>query len=176
MLCMLGVCVLAAQITSGGLYHEETPTEVTYDRYVDNTYAVYETHTQDISGMYEPKNIQFRVRGYVILDTDTRIDLSYDNGLRSEKHLREKSLTVGITQLKVIDEDTRITFGISTRIGGSRSNMYCLDDANIRRVCDTSGLWSLRSKPDNTVDVKTVFTFNHKFNWFLGTKETINKE
>ena len=176
MICLLGVCVLAAQITSGGIYHEKTPTEVTYDRYTDNTYAVYETHTQDISDMYKPKNIQFRVRGYVILDTDTRIDLGYDNGLKSEKYFREESLTVGITQLKVINEDTRITFGISTRFGGRRVDTYCLDDANVRRVCNTAGFWSLRSKPDNTVDVKTVATFNHKFNWFLGTKETINKE
>jgi len=75
MICFLGVCALSANLTSDGTSTEETPSIS-----IDNA-----NRTHNISHFYKPKKEQFNIAGYVILDTNTRIDLSYDNVLKQIK-------------------------------------------------------------------------------------------
>ncbi|SHN92488.1 hypothetical protein BHECKSOX_912 [Bathymodiolus heckerae thiotrophic gill symbiont] len=91
MSCLLGACIVVAQISHGGSYAELTPTIATDTANI----------THDISHFYKVNNKQFSMDGYLILDTDTRIDLGYDNGLKSQKRTRSKALTVGVTQLSI---------------------------------------------------------------------------
>jgi len=82
MICFLGVCALSANLTSGGNYTEETPSIS-----IDNANRVH-----NISHFYKPNNEQFNIAGYLILNTNSRIDLNYDNGLKSQKRIRENHL------------------------------------------------------------------------------------
>ena len=108
MSCFLGACVVTAQILGGGTYTEQTPTTS-----IDTANI-----THDIAHFYKVDNQQFGVSGYFILDTDTRIDLNYDNGLETQKRTRSKALVVGITQLAFVDNDSHVIFGVSTKLGG----------------------------------------------------------
>ena len=73
------------------------------------------------------------MNGYLILDSDTRIDLGYDNGLKSQKRTRSRALAVGVTQLTFIDEDSHITFGVSTKLGGKTTETSCTDDSGMNK-------------------------------------------
>ena len=69
MLCLLGACILSAKITGGGTYTEKTPTIS-----IDNSKRVHL-----VSHFYKPENTQFKINGFLILDSLTRIDVNYDN-------------------------------------------------------------------------------------------------
>jgi len=89
MSCLLEVCVVTMQILGGGTYTEQVPTIS-----IDSANIKH-----NISHFYEVDNQQFNVDGYLILDTNTRVDIGYDNGLKSQKRIRSRALTVGIRQL-----------------------------------------------------------------------------
>ena len=162
MSCLLGACVIAAQISSGGTYTEQTPTMATDTANV----------THNISHFYKVENQQFNVDGYVILDIDTRIDLGYDNGLKSQKRTRSKALTVGVTKLVFIGDDSHLTFGASTKLGGRITDIACKDDSGMDKqfFCDNLATVQPFEQPKHDVNTKVSINYLHKFNWFLGSK------
>lgn len=121
--CFFGVCVTAIQMLSGGTYTENTPKLAT-----DTANIIH-----NISHFYKVNNQQFNMNGYMILDTNTRIDIGYNNGLKSQKRTRSKALTVGITQLIAIDNNSHFTFGMSTKLGGRTTEIACSDDSGMNR-------------------------------------------
>jgi len=162
MSCLLGACVVAVKILGGGTYAEQTP----------KTSIDTANVTHDISHFYKVANQQFSMNGYLILDTDTRIDLSYDNGLRSQKRTRSKALTVGITQLSFIDSDSHITFGASTKLGGKTTDVACTDDSGMNKQFFCDNLASLQpfSQPEYSRNTKVSINYEHRFNWPFGVK------
>ncbi|WP_428086565.1 hypothetical protein [Candidatus Thioglobus sp.] len=81
MSCFLGVCITAIQILGVRDVRGVNPTIVI------NTANV----THNIPDFYKIKNRQFNMKGYLILDTNTRIDFGYDGGLKSQKQTRSKA-------------------------------------------------------------------------------------
>lgn len=162
MSCLLGACIVTAQISSGGTYTEKTPVMA-----IDTANVVH-----DISHFYEIENQQFNMSGYLILDTDTRIDLSYDNGLKSQKRKRSKALTVGVTQLTFIDSNSHMTFGVSTKLGGRTTETFCTDDSGMNKQFFCDNLASLQpfSQPEYSRNTKVSINYEHKFNWPFGAK------
>ena len=144
--CILGACILAAQLTTGGTYNEVTPKSA-----IDTADI-----THDISNFYTVENTQFKLGGYLVLDTDTRINLLFDNGLESQKRERGKALTIGLTQLKVIDKDTHMTYGFSTKLGGKTNETACTDDSGLNRqfFCDNLATLEPFKQPKNDADIK----------------------
>jgi hypothetical protein len=162
MSCLLGACIVSAQLLSGGMY-----TEQTQNKAID---AANVTH--NISHFYEVENQQFKVDGYLILDTGTRIDIGYDNGLESQKRTRSQALTLGITQLNFIDNDSYIAVGVSTKLGGRVTEIPCTDDSGMNRqfFCDNLATLQPFSQPKYVKSTKVSIKYNHKFNWGLGKK------
>jgi len=157
MSCVFGACIIAAQLLNGGTYIENTPALSTDTANV----------THDISRFYKVENQQFNINGYLILDTDTRIDLGYDNGLKSQKRTRSKSLTVGITQLSFIDNDTHISFGISTKLGGETTDVACTDDSGMDKkfFCDNLSTLQPFTQSEYIRNTKVSINYQHNFNW-----------
>ncbi len=157
MSCLFGACAIAMQISSGNSYSEITPVSAK-----DTANVVH-----DIADFYKIQNQQFKLSGYIILDTDTRIDLGYDNGLESQKRDRSKALSIGITQLSFIDSDSHITYGISTKLGGKITETYCTDDSGMDKKFFCDNLTSLQpfSQPEYSRNTKISINYKHKFNW-----------
>lgn len=132
--CILGACLASFNLVSGGSYVEKTPSIA-----VDTA-----NKSHNITHFYEPKNHQFNLNGYLILDTETRVDLGYDNGLKSQKRLRSKALSVGITQLSSISENGFLTYGLSTKLGGKVTDIPCRDEGSIERLFYCDNLTTLK--------------------------------
>lgn len=162
MSCVFGACIIAAKLSSGGTYVENTPT-ISVD-------AANVTH--DISRFYQVENHQFNIGGYLILNTDTRIDLNYDNGLKSQKRTRSKALAVGVTQLTFIDEDSHIKFGASTKLGGKTTETSCTDDSGMNKqfFCDNLATLEPFTQPEYIRNTRVSINYQHKFNWAIGSK------
>ncbi len=160
--CFFGACVVASQILGGGTYTEQTPTIS-----IDAANVVH-----DVSRFYKVKNQQFNLNGYFILDTDTRIDLGYDNGLNSEKRTRSKALTVGVTQLVFIGNDSHLTFGASTKLGGRAVDISCTDDSGMDKqfFCDNLATIQPFEQKKHDRGTKVSINYEHKFNWPFGDK------
>ena len=162
MSCFLGACIVASQIVSGGTYDEQVPTLATDTNNI----------THNIAHFYKVDNQQFSMAGYLILDTDTRIDLNYDNGLKSQKRTRSKALAVGITQLTFIDEDSHIKFGASTKLGGKTTETSCTDDSGMDKqfFCDNLATLEPFTQPEYNRNTRISINYQHKFNWAIGSK------
>ncbi len=162
MTCLFEICVVAVQVLGGGTYMEKTPTIS-----VDTANVKH-----NISHFYEADNHQFNMNGYLILDTDTRIDLGYDNGLKSQKRNRSKALTIGLTQLAFIDNDSHITFGLSTKLGGKITETSCTDDSGMNKqfFCDNLATLQPFTQPEYSRNTKVSINYEHKFNWPFGIK------
>jgi len=162
MSCFLGACVIASQIVSGGTYDEQVPTLA-----IDTNNI-----THDIAHFYKVDNQQFGMGGYLILDTDTRIDLNYDNGLKSQKRTRSKALVVGVTQLAFIDDDSHVTFGVSSKLGGRTTETSCTDDSGMDKqfFCDNLATLQPFTQPEYSRNTKVSINYQHKFNWPFGAK------
>lgn len=153
--CLLGACVIATHISSGGSYTELTPVTAT-----DSANVVH-----NISHFYKVENQQFSMGGYLILDTNTRIDLNYDNGLKSQKRTRSKALTVGITQLAIINKSNHIAFGVSTKLGGRTTEIACTDDSGTDRqfFCDNLSTLQPFEQPKHNKNIKVSVNYKYKF-------------
>ena len=162
MSCFLGACVVTAQVLGGGTYTEQTPTTS-----IDTANI-----THDIAHFYKVDNQQFGVSGYFILDTDTRIDLNYDNGLETQKRTRSKALVVGITQLAFVDNDSHVIFGVSTKLGGRTTETSCTDDSGMNKqfFCDNLATLQPFTQPEYSRNTKASINYERKFNWPFGAK------
>jgi hypothetical protein len=154
--CFFGACVVASQILGGGTYTEQTPTVS-----IDTADVAH-----DISHFYKIENKQFNVNGYLILDSDTRIDLGYDNGLQSQKRTRSKALAISVTQLAFIDNDSHIIFGASTKLGGRTIETSCTDDSGMDKqfFCDNLATLKPFEQPEHIKNTKVSINYEHKFN------------
>ena len=159
MSCLLEVCVVTMQILGGGTYTEQVPTIS-----IDSANIKH-----NISHFYEVDNQQFNVDGYLILDTNTRVDIGYDNGLKSQKRIRSRALTVGIRQLAFIDGDSHIVFGVSTKLGGRTTEIACTDDSGMDKqfFCDNLSTIHQFEQPKHIKNTKLSINYSHKFNWLL---------
>ena len=143
---ILGVCLLAAQITGVDI-NQNTNLGVSYEGAQGGSYST--------SHLYEDEQVNVSANGYLILDTDTRLDLGFSNGIDTAKYDVSKSYTVGVTQyFQLMDtkpgqlEGTGLglvlsgstTFGGKERhtactgetaSGDTSSNFYCLDPAGL---------------------------------------------
>jgi hypothetical protein len=155
MVCLFEACIISAQILGGGSYSDSEPTLT-----VDSNSIVH-----NISSFYEIQNNQFDLKGYLILDSDTRVDLHYDNGLKSQKRKRLKKLTLGMTQLKIINKDSHITFGISTKLGGRTTEIACTDDSGLNRqfFCDNLATLDPFTQPQHNKNAKVIINYEYKF-------------
>ncbi len=159
MSCLLEVCVVTMQILSGGTYTEQVP----------NTSIDSANIKHDISHFYQVENHQFDFDGYLILNTNTRIDFGYDNGLKSQKRTRSKALNIGLIQLLFINKDSHIKFGESSKFGGRTTEIACTDDSGMDKqfFCDNLSTIHPFEQPKHTNNTKLSINYNHQFNWFL---------
>jgi hypothetical protein len=153
MFCIFKTCVITTQLLSGGSYTESIPTTA-----IDSNDVVH-----NISQFYAPTNNQFKFKGYVVLDSDVRIDLGYDNGFRSKKRQRTRALDMGIKSISTISNNDFLITGFTTTFGSKTIDKYCVDDDDVAYFCETASLWSLRDLPDNSQKYVVSLKFIRRF-------------
>ena len=150
MSCILKVCIVAAQLTSLDI---SSPSSIPmYDKA-----RTYDGTVHDVSKFYTKKNNDVSGSGYLILNTNTKVDLGYKAGFESDKYSTSDTYRVGITQLQDIDENSFLTFGASTTIGGKSSHRPCKDSYDREYFCGNLTSWSDHKK-------ETSNESNHNFN------------
>lgn len=147
--------MITMQVLNGGSYTENTPKIA-----VDTANVVH-----DIARFYEVKNYQFYLDAYLTLNTNTRIDLNYDNGLKSEKRIRSKAFMLGITQLASINRDHHITFAAATKLGGKVTEIPCTDESGMDKkfFCDNLATLEPFGQPKHIRNTKLSVNYRYRF-------------
>ncbi|BAS67955.1 hypothetical protein [Bathymodiolus septemdierum thioautotrophic gill symbiont] len=155
MICFIKTCIVSAQLLNSGSYNNATLTTV-----VDSNNVVH-----DISTFYKVQNNQFNLRGYLIFNSNTRVDLYFDSGLKSQKRNRSKALIAGVTQLVITSNNSHISFGVSTKFGGKTTEVACTDDSGTGRqfFCDNLATLEPFTQPKNNVNTKVELKYRYKF-------------
>jgi hypothetical protein len=85
--------------------------------------------------------------------------------LKSQKRKRSKALTIGMTQLEIINKDSHITFGISTKLGGRTTEIACTDDSGLNRqfFCDNLATLDPFTQPQHNKNAKVIINYEYKF-------------
>lgn len=150
---LLGQCVVNAQLTNGGVYSTELPTTATS----------YDGVERDISRFYTPDNLQFHVSGNIDLASNTRIKLSYDNGLETDKLERDPTLNVGIQQFIEITENSVLALSAGVELGGDVEHTSCKDSYGREYYCGNLTAWSDFKQPKNETDWNVGASYHAKF-------------
>ena len=154
-ICFFGACAASINLISGGSYIENTPS-IAID-------AANKVH--NIARFYEIQNHQFNLNGYLVLDTETRVDFAYDNGLKSQKRLRSKALSIGVTQLSHMGDGSFITYGLSTKLGGKVTDIPCRDEGSVQRLfyCDNLATLKPFEQSSQITPYKASLKYIYKF-------------
>ncbi len=152
-LCFLGICILAAQVTNGGNYKNNLPT----------TASSYDGVARDISKFYKDKQINIQGSGYIQLDTDTIVTLGGDNGIKTDKYKKSPTYNVGFRQFVPVSDNSYITFGASTQLGGKESHSPCRDGINREYYCGNLTAWSDFEANENENPYNMFINYTLKF-------------
>ena len=155
MSCIMKVCILAAQLTS--LDISSPSTIPMYDKA-----RTYDGTVHDVSKFYTKKNSDVSGSGYLILNTNTKIDLGYNQGFDSEKYSTSDTYRVGVTQLKDISESSYLALGASATIGGKAEHRPCKDSYDRKYFCGNLTSWSDHKKDndyENNYNLSIRYTF-----------------
>jgi len=139
-LVILGACMTNAEITNVSI-SERKPLYTTsvdasgFERDVEKFYD------GDIPGIY--------LEGRLTFDTNTRITLGVDPGVRADKYKKDPSYTVSIDQYFNVTDNSWLSFSAQTLLGGKEEHTPCYTDEvfngeNITRDwhCGTMEAWS----------------------------------
>ena len=133
-MCMIkiaGACILAAQLTGGGVYDPQLP---------ETAYA-YDGKARDVSKFYEPESQPFQIAGGVLIE-DTLIHVNYDSGYTTEKLKVSDSATVHATQFIDLSDKLQLSVTAGASFGGERKDTACSDSFGRQYYCGTLTAWS----------------------------------
>lgn len=128
---IVGACVVAAQLTGGGVYTPSLPTEA----------ASYDGKVRDISRFYQPESTPFTLSGAVLIE-NTMVHVNYDSGYTTQKRVVADSAVVHVTQMFDISDKLELSITAGTRIGGEVSDTACTDSFGRQYYCATLTAWS----------------------------------
>ena len=126
---ILGMCLVAAQLTSVGTY--DAP-EMGFVK------EVYDTQGNpvmiDTRNLYEDEQTNFYVGGDLYFE-DTRVSLGYNSGIDTAKYDVGKSYSIGIDHRVDITDNLDVILSGSTSIGGDVRHSVCTDSRGLEFNC-----------------------------------------
>ena len=131
--CILGACLVAAQMTHAS---------VGYDYGFADTAISYDGVERDISQFYEPERTTAHVGGYAYFDNNVLVELSLDNGYRSQKWDQTRSATVHVTKEFELSNKWSVALTAGTKFGGKISEDSCKDSYDREYYCGDLTAWS----------------------------------
>lgn len=155
-LCFLGICILAGKITylEGG----------TSQRPLINTAKSYDNVSRDVSRFYKPKGIQVNGSGYIITNTDTKIDIGYSNGVKTEKFEKGDTYKIGVTQyFPSEDKKHLLSVGVSYTMNGSTNHSPCMDELDRAYYCGNLTAWSDFDQDETQDDYGAQIRYTYRF-------------
>ena len=152
--CIFGICVLAARLTS---------LDVAVENNLPTKAMSYDGVERDISEFYKNDDLLVTAGGSLYLDSDTKVDLAFNNGLDTQKLDVSNTYHVGVTQYEKINDDWSITFGASATIGGEESHTPCNDSIDREYYCGNLTAWSDFEEPKHENDYSGFINLTYKF-------------
>lgn len=127
-----GVCVLAAQLTGGGVTDYPMPEVATS----------YDGKERNVARFYKAERPTFNIEGGILFDTDTLVHIAYDNGYDSQKYDQSRTATVHVTQGFTITDDLSLKVTVGHKFGGDIRESSCTDSYNRQYYCGNLTAWS----------------------------------
>ena len=155
-ICAIIAC--SASIVGGALDYGTT-----YSNGLAETATDYIGNVHDVSRFHQDEQINFNIGGHIILDSNTRINVGYDNGIDTPKYDRKKSYTLGVTQVFDLGDQQYLSVGGTYTYGGQVRETPCHDADGVRYHCGTAGLWSLHKTEEHKVPVSVSIRYTYFF-------------
>ena len=127
------------------------------------TATSYDGVERDISKFYEDKQTNLYVDGYIILDTKTKVNIGFDNGIKTNKFKQSNTYKIGVTQAIDITPNSYITIGGSTAFGGNISETPCKDDYDREYYCGNLTAWTDYERQENEQNYNSNITYTWRF-------------
>ncbi len=150
---VLGACILAAQLTHGGLGSSQPLLKEAKS---------YDGITRDISKFYTPKSRTFSIGGD-IYTKNTKISLHYDDGINTPKFKVDDTIAVQVTKHMPINENWSINLTAGYKKNGQSTDISCSDDYGKEYYCGNLTAWSDHTTDKIEDDWNAGFTINYKF-------------
>lgn len=153
MKCILGMCILAAQLTH---------VDVASKNPLITTAASYDGISRDVSKFYKPEDRTFSMGGDLYTE-NTKISLYYNNGIDTPKYDKEDMLAVQVTRHIPINKQLSVNITGGYTFGGNESHTSCKDSYNREYYCGNLTAWSDFDAPENKQLWNTGISINYKF-------------
>ena len=152
--CILEVCLVAARLTSLDLQYENNLPTVAYS---------YDGKARDISRFYENKKTQIKTSGSLYFDTDTKIDLYWDNGMDTDKLDVSSTKGIGLSQYIEIDDNHSFVLGGSYKFTGKQKHTPCIDTLGREYYCGTLTAWKDFKEPKHEDTYSLSVRYSYRF-------------
>ena len=152
--CLMGVCLIAAQLTHGSVGH---------DYGFADTAMSYDGVERSISQFYEPERTTASIGGYAYFDNDVLVELSLDNGYRSQKWNQSRSATIHVSKALAIADKWSVVLSGGTKLGGEIAEEPCRDSYNREYYCGDLTAWSDYSTEQPKDYHMAGITLNYRF-------------
>ena len=153
--CIIGVCVIAAQLTGGGTYNGDEHYKV----------LLQNGSTQDVSSFYAANNIPFTLEGEIRLSNHSKISLGFDTGIKAKKQAINPSFAFGFKKIEKIAPNMYLTFGFKKSWIGDIENIPCQAiGATVNRLCKDGSFFDGRYVQERKGDTTLMFGLNIAFN------------
>lgn len=151
---ILGACIIAGRVVSMDMaYTTDMP------QYAHS----YDGEARMVGHFYDDEQTNFKVKGYVILDTNTKVTLGYDHGVDTAKYDKAKSYTVGVDQLFKLKDNHYLTVGAHTTFGGEVRHTACTDSYGREYYCATLTAFSDLKQKKHKQPYSVGITYKYKF-------------
>ena len=150
---ILGACLIGGGLDQLYNYRDDLPTVA--PSYIGAEY--------DVSKFYKSRRPQFYGSGHLLFDSQTKIQIGFDNGLNTEKMKRSRRYDVMVTQLFDMTDNSYFSLSVSKSFGGNTKHTPCRDSYSREYYCGSLTAWSDFNQPTTDNPVRGNITYNWRF-------------
>jgi len=153
--CFLGICILAARLTS---------LDVSTNNNLPTIAHSYDGKARSIERFYKNESPTFQASGDVYLNTNTKVSLGYHSGLNTKKLDMGSTKSVQVSQFKKLTENLSVVYTAGIRDNGEISHSPCIDTLKRKYYCGNLTAWSdFKPEERNDMDYNVGIKFTYKF-------------
>ena len=155
--CIGAACLLSLKLTGGDfLYNHKLP----------HTAKSYDGVSRDISKFYKEERTPINFQGYAVLNTNTKINFGFDNGIQTPKYTKDRTFVVGVNQYIKLNDDWKVNLTSNVKWGGHQKHEPCVDSYKREYYCATLTAWSDFKEPErNETSYNVGIRFSRKFSF-----------
>jgi len=153
--CFLGICILAARLTS---------LDVTTNNNLPTVAHSYDGKARSIEQFYKSESPTYSASGDLYLNTNTKVSLGYHSGLDTKKLDVGSTKSIQVSQFKKFTDRLSVIFSAGIRDNGKIDHKPCIDTLNRKYYCGNLTAWSdFKPEEKSDVDYNVGIKLTYKF-------------